>query len=147
MAVSESVVATAAPQQLERDAIGLSRVVGYTAGFIGPAASIALGLVAAFSFAGSATPFVVFVSDVEEVWVYYNAEWHHELDVAFRDPSHPEGQSTGIDVLLTEAGLRAEPAESAVHMPSSEGQLDAALRRRAGQVRQLITRRGSERRD
>jgi amino acid transporter len=59
MAVSETTAPPAAAAHLERDAIGLGRVVAYTAGFIGPAASIALGLVAAFSFAGSATPFVV----------------------------------------------------------------------------------------
>jgi amino acid transporter len=64
MAVSETTApaAVAAPEHLERDAIGLGRVVAYTAGFIGPAASIALGLVAAFSFAGSATPFVVLLA-------------------------------------------------------------------------------------
>ncbi len=48
--------------QLQRDAIGLPRVVAFTAAFIGPAASIALGLVAAFSFAGFATPFVVLLA-------------------------------------------------------------------------------------
>ena len=48
--------------ELQRDAIGLPRVVAFTAAFIGPAASIALGLVAAFSFAGFATPFVVLIA-------------------------------------------------------------------------------------
>jgi amino acid transporter len=50
------------PQQLERDSIGLGRVIAFTAAFMGPAASIALGLVAAISFAGFATPFVVLLS-------------------------------------------------------------------------------------
>lgn len=48
--------------ELQRDAIGLPRVIAFTAAFIGPAASIALGLVAAFSFAGFATPFVVLLA-------------------------------------------------------------------------------------
>jgi amino acid transporter len=48
--------------QLQRDAIGLPRVIAFTGAFIGPAASIALGLVAAFSFAGFATPFVVLLA-------------------------------------------------------------------------------------
>ena len=95
----------------------------------------------------SATPFVVFASDNEEVWVYYNAEWHHELDVAFRDPADPDGASRGIDMLLADGGLGAVPADDlALQMPSSEGQLDTALLLRASQVRQLITRRNSERR-
>jgi amino acid transporter len=53
---------SAVHRELERDAVGQSRVVAYTAAFMGPAASIALGLVAAFSFAGSATPFVVLLA-------------------------------------------------------------------------------------
>jgi amino acid transporter len=55
---------TSAPahEQLQRDAIGPGRVIAYTAAFMGPAASIALGLVAAVSFAGFATPFVVLLS-------------------------------------------------------------------------------------
>src|ERR1700735_2202716 len=48
--------------ELQRDAVGLPRVIAFTAAFIGPAASIALGLVAAISFAGFATPFVVLLS-------------------------------------------------------------------------------------
>ena len=48
--------------QLQRDAVGLPRVIAYTGAFMGPAASIALGLVAAFSFAGFATPFVVLIA-------------------------------------------------------------------------------------
>ncbi|MBS1888583.1 MAG: APC family permease [Actinobacteria bacterium] len=51
-----------APQQLAKDSIGLVRVIAFTAAFMGPAASIALGLVAAISFAGFATPFVVLLS-------------------------------------------------------------------------------------
>jgi amino acid transporter len=63
MAVSDTTAPdTAHAAQLPRDAVGLARVIGYTAGFIGPAASIALGLVAAFGFAGSATPFVVLLA-------------------------------------------------------------------------------------
>jgi amino acid transporter len=50
------------PQSLEKDSIGLGRVIAFTAAFMGPAASIALGLVAAISFAGFATPFVVLLS-------------------------------------------------------------------------------------
>jgi amino acid transporter len=53
---------TEAPQQLQKDSIGLGRVIAFTAAFMGPAASIALGLVAAISFAGFATPFVVLLS-------------------------------------------------------------------------------------
>lgn len=53
---------SATHEQLERNAIGLSRVTAYTGAFMGPAASIALGLVAAFSFAGFATPFVVLLA-------------------------------------------------------------------------------------
>jgi amino acid transporter len=48
--------------QLQKDSIGLGRVIAFTAAFMGPAASIALGLVAAISFAGFATPFVVLLS-------------------------------------------------------------------------------------
>jgi amino acid transporter len=48
--------------ELQRDAVGLARVIAYTGAFMGPAASIALGLVAAVSFAGSATPFVVLLA-------------------------------------------------------------------------------------
>jgi amino acid transporter len=51
-----------APQRLAKDSIGLGRVIAFTAAFMGPAASIALGLVAAISFAGFATPFVVLLS-------------------------------------------------------------------------------------
>jgi len=51
-----------APQQLQKDSIGPGRVIAFTAAFMGPAASIALGLVAAISFAGFATPFVVLLS-------------------------------------------------------------------------------------
>ena len=47
---------------LKTNAVGLARVIAYTAAFIGPAASIALGLVAAISFAGYATPLVVLLS-------------------------------------------------------------------------------------
>lgn len=59
---SESQNAVAVDRQLARNAIGQPRVIAYTAGFMGPAASIGLGLVAAFSFAGSATPFVVLLA-------------------------------------------------------------------------------------
>jgi amino acid transporter len=51
-----------APQELHKDSIGPGRVIAFTAAFMGPAASIALGLVAAISFAGFATPFVVLLS-------------------------------------------------------------------------------------
>jgi amino acid transporter len=47
---------------LQANAVGLGRVIAYTAAMIGPAASIALGLVAAISFAGYATPLVVLLS-------------------------------------------------------------------------------------
>jgi amino acid transporter len=59
------VTAEATPRpvgELQRDAVGLARVIAYTGAFMGPAASIALGLVAAVSFAGSATPFVVLLA-------------------------------------------------------------------------------------
>ncbi|HEY1689949.1 MAG TPA: APC family permease [Solirubrobacteraceae bacterium] len=49
-------------QQLQSNAVGLPRVIAYTGAFMGPAASIALGLVAAFGFAGFATPFVVLIA-------------------------------------------------------------------------------------
>lgn len=63
MAVSEVPVGEGSSAgALPRDAVGLGRVIGYTAAFIGPASSIALGLVAAFAFAGSATPFVVLLA-------------------------------------------------------------------------------------
>lgn len=62
MATVQGEHASAVHQQLERDAVGQSRVIAYTGAFMGPAASIALGLVAAFSFAGSATPFVVLLA-------------------------------------------------------------------------------------
>jgi amino acid transporter len=52
---------------LKANAVGLTRVIAYTAAFIGPAASIALGLVAAISFAGYATPLVVLLSFVAAV--------------------------------------------------------------------------------
>lgn len=61
MSVAETSSAEA-PQQLQKDSIGLGRVIAFTAAFMGPAASIALGLVAAISFAGFATPFVVLLS-------------------------------------------------------------------------------------
>ena len=48
--------------QLAHNSIGLGRVIGFTAGFIGPAASIVLGLVVTFSITGFATPFVVLVA-------------------------------------------------------------------------------------
>ncbi len=48
--------------ELAHNSIGLGRVIGFTAGFIGPAASIVLGLVVTFSIAGFATPFVVLVA-------------------------------------------------------------------------------------
>src|SRR5215468_6844299 len=48
--------------ELARNSIGLGRVIGFTAGFIGPAASIVLGLVVTFSITGFATPFVVLVA-------------------------------------------------------------------------------------
>lgn len=56
----------AAPEvgQLERDSIGLTRVIGFTAGFIGPAASIVLGLTVTFSIAGFVTPLVVLVAGI-----------------------------------------------------------------------------------
>lgn len=47
---------------LKRNAIGLPRVVAFTAAMIGPAASIVLGLVVAVSFAGYSTPIVVLLS-------------------------------------------------------------------------------------
>jgi amino acid transporter len=53
---------TSAPGELAHDSIGLGRVIGFTAGFIGPAASIVLGLVVTFSITGFATPFVVLVA-------------------------------------------------------------------------------------
>jgi amino acid transporter len=62
MATLEAEHASATHEQLERNAVGQSRVIAYTGAFMGPAASIALGLVAAFSFAGSATPFVVLLA-------------------------------------------------------------------------------------
>jgi amino acid transporter len=55
---------TPARSQLKRDAVGLPRVIAFTAAFIGPAASIVLGLVVAVSFAGYATPLVVLLSFV-----------------------------------------------------------------------------------
>jgi amino acid transporter len=61
VAISEQ----AEPQQqprLQRNAVGLVRVIAFTAAFIGPAASIVLGLVVAVSFAGRATPFIVLLS-------------------------------------------------------------------------------------
>lgn len=64
MAILKAEPESAIYQPLERDAVGLPRVVAYTAAFMGPAASIALGLVAAFSFAGSATPFVVLLAAI-----------------------------------------------------------------------------------
>lgn len=54
--------AGAAHDQLQRDAVGLPRVIAYTGAFMGPAASVALGLVAAVGFAGFATPLVVLVA-------------------------------------------------------------------------------------
>ncbi len=48
--------------ELAHNSIGLGRVIGFTAGFIGPAASIVLGLVVTFSITGFATPFVVLVA-------------------------------------------------------------------------------------
>src|SRR5258708_39936620 len=48
--------------ELAHNSIGLGRVIGFTAGFIGPAASIVLGLVVTFSITGIATPFVVLVA-------------------------------------------------------------------------------------
>lgn len=48
--------------QLRHNSIGLARVIGFTAGFIGPAASIVLGLTVTFSIVGFATPFVVLVA-------------------------------------------------------------------------------------
>jgi len=63
MAVSEGSVQEGPPVgALPRNAVGLGRVIALTAAFIGPASSIALGLVAAFSFAGTATPFVVLLA-------------------------------------------------------------------------------------
>jgi amino acid transporter len=62
MATAPAEHPSATHEQLERNAIGLSRVTAYTGAFMGPAASIALGLVAAFSFAGFATPFVVLLA-------------------------------------------------------------------------------------
>ncbi len=53
---------TEATGELAHNSIGLGRVIGFTAGFIGPAASIVLGLVVTFSIAGYATPFVVLVA-------------------------------------------------------------------------------------
>ncbi len=64
MATLQPEHASAVHEQLERNAVGQSRVIAYTGAFMGPAASIALGLVAAFSFAGSATPFVVLLAMV-----------------------------------------------------------------------------------
>jgi amino acid transporter len=64
MATVRAEHASAIHEQLERNAVGPSRVIAYTGAFMGPAASIALGLVAAFSFAGSATPFVVLLAMV-----------------------------------------------------------------------------------
>jgi amino acid transporter len=49
---------------LRPNAIGLARVISFTAAFIGPAASIVLGLVVAVSFAGYSTPLVVLLSFV-----------------------------------------------------------------------------------
>jgi amino acid transporter len=48
--------------ELAHNSIGLGRVIGFTAGFIGPAASIVLGLVVTFSITGFATPFIVLVA-------------------------------------------------------------------------------------
>src|SRR5258708_27271813 len=48
--------------ELAHNSIGLGRVIGFTAGFIGPAASIVLGLVVTFSITGFATPFVMLVA-------------------------------------------------------------------------------------
>src|SRR5436190_18096026 len=48
--------------QLEHNSIGCPRVIGFIAGFIGPAASIVLGLTVTFSIAGFATPFIVLVA-------------------------------------------------------------------------------------
>jgi amino acid transporter len=62
MATAPAEQPSAIHEQLERNAVGESRVIAYTGAFMGPAASIALGLVAAFSFAGSATPFVVLLA-------------------------------------------------------------------------------------
>jgi len=52
---------------LKANAVGLPRVIAHTAAMIGPAASIALGLVAAISFAGYATPLVVLLSFIAAV--------------------------------------------------------------------------------
>src|SRR5262249_7539179 len=54
--------AETAAGELAHNSIGLGRVIGFTAGFIGPAASIVLGLVVTFSITGFATPFVVLVA-------------------------------------------------------------------------------------
>lgn len=54
--------ADTATGELAHNSIGLGRVIGFTAGFIGPAASIVLGLVVTFSITGFATPFVVLVA-------------------------------------------------------------------------------------
>ncbi len=62
MSAVEAEHPSAVHENLQRNAVGQSRVVAYTGAFMGPAASIALGLVAAFSFAGSATPFVVLLA-------------------------------------------------------------------------------------
>src|SRR4029077_18001267 len=48
--------------ELAHNSIGLGRVIGFPAGFIGPGASIRLGLVVTFSITGFATPFVVLVA-------------------------------------------------------------------------------------
>lgn len=62
MATLDGEHVSATHKALERNAVGQSRVIAFTGAFIGPAASVALGLVAAFSFAGSATPFVVLLA-------------------------------------------------------------------------------------
>lgn len=56
-----------APPVLKANAIGLPSVIAYTAACIGPASAIALGLVAAVSFAGYATPIVVLLSFIAAV--------------------------------------------------------------------------------
>lgn len=93
----------------------------------------------------SATPFIAFASPTDEVRVYYNPEWHHELDVVIRDRGAPPGSGSGVDILLKAAGLPHEAADDvAIKMPSTVHELDEAIARRAAQVRQLLRHRSTD---